>query len=135
MQKAILWLSDNAARPWLIGINLILMVCGALITILGIVGIAETSTIQESAAILEWFNLLLLAWAVFITGILLSVTAFAGFWGAYNTVTSFLKMYTFILFLVFCLELGIGIYLASIDVDVLSSFWFEDTELGLVGFG
>ena len=105
---------------------------------------AETETVQEEVVILQWFDLSLLAWAVFFSGLLTIVTGGVGFYGAYHAKLTYMKVvlllkwyssdcivqYTFILFMVCCLELGIGIYLATLEVDVLEQFWFEDTDTG-----
>jgi hypothetical protein len=117
-------------RKWLLIANVVFGITGIVIAIAGAGAITQTEQVQEEVVILEFFDLTLLAWAVMLTGLMTIAVASIGFMGALKYKVSYLKVYTFILFLVCCLELGVGIYLASLEVDVLSSFWFEETADG-----
>lgn len=122
------WCAEKLSRNWLIIVNVLFIVCGVGIFMGGFLALNLDITSDPSYDILRAFDIELLAWAILFTGATLILTSFFGLYGAYFYLIRPLKTYTLVLFLICAMEMGLGIYLSTLDVDALSDFWFEDTD-------
>jgi hypothetical protein len=125
------WLAEGPFQKWLIVINILFGLFGTVMIIMGILGIYQADELSEEAGgLLDSFDTDSIAVLVIICGVGTVVTAFCGFTGAYQRLTTRIKAYATILFLTFCMEIGMAIYMYGLDADDAKEYWFEDTADG-----
>lgn len=124
------WVAEKLARNWILGVNVLFFLFAIILMIMAVGAITQVAQVTENVVILQFFDLTLMAWCIFLMGLMTLITSVLGFYGAYSWKVTPIKVYTFILFMVICLELGVGIYIFQLDVDSLESFWFTDTDVG-----
>jgi len=103
---------------------------GLAITIAGSVAYSKSGQLENSAEIFKTLNVKLIAAFIVSLGIATIVTSLSGFVGAATKNTTFLKIYAVILFCVCAIQLGIGSYMVTLNVDDLRAEWFKDTDQG-----
>jgi len=119
-------------RVLLLGINCFFFGAGVLIVILGAVANANADQFEADASIFHWYQAGVSTAILIATGAGTIATATVGFIGVYFRWTTCLKLYTIVMFLVCALQLAIGIFLFTRNVNTqISDYWFDPTATGL----
>jgi len=99
--------------------------------IVGIVGYNAVNSSSQQAQILADFDLPNIMLVLVCSGIGTVCTSLFGFLGAYKRWENVLKLYASIVFVVICLQIGMGGYLLNLNVDSLQNTWAEEDQTGL----
>eukprot|EP00456_Euglypha_rotunda_P000002 TRINITY_DN0_c0_g1_i4.p1 TRINITY_DN0_c0_g1~~TRINITY_DN0_c0_g1_i4.p1 ORF type:complete len:228 (+),score=24.70 TRINITY_DN0_c0_g1_i4:87-770(+) len=119
-------------RILLLGINCFFMGAGILIVILGSVAKKSADQFEKDAEIFHWYQAGVSTAILIATGAGTIATSLVGFAGVYFRWTTCLKIYTIVMFGVCALQLAIGIFLFTRDVDTqIEDYWFDPTQDGL----
>jgi len=118
------------ARYLVIFINVLFKAFGIAILVAGFVAFNKASDLESNAAIFQALNVKLVASVIVSVGIATIVASSSGCLGAVFQNTTCLKAYVIVLFAICCLQIAIGSYLISLNVDDLESVWAEDTQQG-----
>jgi len=118
-------------RVVLIAINVFFLLAGILIVILGAVAMNHAKTFEDNASIFTYFQARVSSAILVATGAGSIATALFGLAGAYFRWTTCLKIYTVFMFLVCALQLAIGIFLFTRNVNTQEGdYWFDPTTDG-----
>jgi len=119
-------------RIVLLAINTFFFGAGVLIVILGAVAKGKADQFEHDAEIFHWYQAGVSTAILIATGAGTMFTSAVGFLGVYKRWTTCLKIYTVIMFLVCVLQLAIGIFLFTRDVDKqIEDYWFDPTTNGV----
>jgi len=118
-------------RILLLGINSFFLGAGILIVILAAVATSNADQFESDAPIFHWYQAAVGSAILIATGAGTIATSLVGFAGVYFRWTTCLKIYTIIMFGVCALQLAIGIFLATRNVDTqIEDYWFDPTQDG-----
>jgi hypothetical protein len=119
-------------RILLLGINFFFLGAGVLIVILAAVANSNSNTFEADAPIFHWYQASISSAILIATGAGTIATSLVGFAGVYFRWTTCLKIYTIVMFGVCALQLAIGIFLDTRNVDTqIEDYWFDPTQDGL----
>jgi len=118
------------ARYLVIIINIMFLAFGIAILIAGLVAFNKASDLENNAEIYQSLNVKLIAAIIVCVGIATIVAASSGCLGAYFKNTACLKAYGIILFMIVCLQIAMGAYLISLNINDLQTVWDTDTQAG-----
>jgi len=120
----------KCARYTVMIVNIIFLACGIFILIMGLVGLNRISDYEDSVPILKELNIKLIASLIVCAGIATIAVAVIGFISAAFRMHAFLKAYTLLLFAVCCIQIAMGAYMITRDVEDLRDEWELDSEQG-----
>jgi len=113
-------------------INGFFLLAGVLIIILGAVAMTKAQQFEDDASIYEYMETRKAAAILVATGAGSVFTAIIGILGAVFRWTNCLKMYTVIVFLVCTLQLAMGIFIFTRDVNTqLEDYWYDPRPEGV----
>jgi len=119
-------------RVLLLAINCFFFGAGVLIVILAAVANSDAKDFENNAKIFKWYQAGASSAILIATGAGTIATATVGFLGVYFRWTTCLKIYTVVMFGVCALQLAMGIFLFTRNVDTqIEDYWFDPTQDGL----
>jgi len=121
---------SNASRYIVVLVNVAFIVMGIIIMITGFVAYGLAQNVESSAIIFRSLQVSLIAELITITGLMTIAISLTGCYGAYMKDSNYLKFYAVSLFIVCCIQLGMGAYLMSLNVDSLYNTWAQDDTQG-----
>jgi len=121
---------SNLSRYVVMFVNIAFLVMGIIITITGAAGYAKAQDVEHQAVIFRTLRVSLIAELILIAGIITIAVSLTGCYGAYARETGYLKCYAVSLFIIVCIQLGMGAYLLTLNLDKLYSTWAQDDTQG-----
>jgi len=119
-------------RILLLGINFFFLGAGLLIVIIGAVSKSNADGFEKDAPMFHWYQSSISCAILIATGAGTIATSIVGFLGVYFRWTTCLKIYTIVMFGVCALQLAIGIFLFTRNVDTqIEDYWFDPTSDGV----
>jgi len=119
------------SRKIVIIINVLFLLLGIAMVIVGIIGYNSVINSTNRANILQDFDLPSIMIIILCTGLGTILTSLFGCLGAWKRWENVLKLYASIVFVVVCIQIGMGGYLMNLNVDSLSNTWAEEDATGL----
>jgi len=119
-------------RIVILGVNVFFLGAGLLIIILASVALGKAQQFEDQSSIFTYMATAVSSAILVATGVGTVVTAILGFLGAVFKWTTWLKIYTIIMFLTCTLQLSIGIFLYTRDINKqCEDYWFDPTPDGV----
>lgn len=110
--------------------NVIFMIFGAVMDVLGVYGLWMAEEISRHATILESLATKDISTIILITGISMNCGSVCGCIGVLKKKPKLLKMFMLILFLTVLIQLSMGIYMKVFNINALEEQWFLETDTG-----
>jgi len=111
-------------------VNVAFIVMGCIIMITGAAAYAKAQSVENSAVIFRTLNVSLIGELITCAGLITIVISLTGCYGAIARDPNYLKFYAISLFIIVCIQLGMGAYLMSLNIDSLYNTWATDTDQG-----
>lgn len=122
---------SSFSRVLVIVINVIFLLLGIAMLIVGIIGYNQVVNQTNKANVLQDFDLPKIMIVILCSGIGTILTSIFGFLGAWQRWENVLKLYASIVFVVVCIQIGMGAYLLNLNIDSLRSTWAQETAAGI----
>jgi len=120
----------DIARYMVIGINVLFMfmglgvfIAGALLTTKGVDAV-DGGAVGQTNTLLSQLNVQSVAIIIFSTGLAVLFISVFGFFGAWKQWRKCLIFYAASLFLIICIQLAMGAYLAELNTSTLDQQWY-----------
>jgi len=123
-------LMQKISRFLIVFVNIMFLMLGIAIVILGSYGIYQGGKAVKGAQLLKQLDVVLIGGIITASGAVTVIISIAGMLGACKQWAKCLKVYALVLFIVCAIQLAIGIYLSTLTVNSLESTWAEDSEDG-----
>jgi hypothetical protein len=121
---------QKGATPRILtGVNIFFLVAGIIVLACGIVAASSTQDFRSNADIFRKTNINAGATTVLVCGAVTIFATFVGFLGIVKANIIVMKMYIVLIGVTICMQLAMGSFIVSRDIDSeLSDWWFGETD-------